>query len=160
MTANDRILFIHGSESSSQTYKAGILRGLFPGMVTPDFTGSLDERMEQLMDIIGDTTDWTIIGSSLGGLMAALFTAQHPGQVRRLVLLAPALNWPDFSASLPAPLDIPTTIVHGTRDDVVPLEAVRPLAEKIFSCLTYHVVNDDHHLHKTAEEIDWKSLLA
>ena len=74
-----RILFIHGSDSSSQTYKASILRGIFPGMLTPDFNGDLPERMKQLEAILGTETGWTLVGSSLGGLMAALFAMQHPG---------------------------------------------------------------------------------
>jgi pimeloyl-ACP methyl ester carboxylesterase len=158
MANNSRLLFIHGSESSSQTYKATLLRGLFPGMVTPDFTGLLDERMKQLAAIIDHTTGWTLIGSSLGGLMAALFAAQAPGQVRRLVLLAPALNWPGIRNKLTI-FQIPTVIIHGTQDDVVPLAVVRPLAERIFTHLTYRVVDDDHRLHKTAEALDWRSLL-
>jgi len=42
------ILYIHGSDSSSQTYKATLLRDIFPGMCIPDFVGGLPERMEQL----------------------------------------------------------------------------------------------------------------
>lgn len=154
-----RLIFIHGSDSNSQTYKATILRSLFPGMVTPDFTGSLSERMAQLEAILGDQTGWTIIGSSLGGLMAALFTTQAPGQVRKLVLLAPALTLPEFAGHLPDPVPVPTIVVHGTRDELLPLEAGRSLAEKVFTNLTYLVVNDDHRLHKTAEQMDWQTLL-
>ena len=33
------------------------------------------------------------------------------------------------------------------------------LAEKVFTHLTYMVVDDDHRLHKTAVKMDWKSLL-
>jgi pimeloyl-ACP methyl ester carboxylesterase len=153
------MIFIHGSDSNSQTYKATLLRGLFPGMVTPDFTGSLSERMEQLEAILVDRTGWTIIGSSLGGLMAALFATQAPGQVRKLVLLAPALTLPEFAGHLPDPVPVPTIVVHGTRDELLPLEAGRSLAEKVFTNLTYLVVDDDHRLHKTAEQMDWKTLL-
>jgi len=154
-----RLLFIHGSDSNSQTYKATILRSLFPGMVTPDFTGSLSERMAQLEAILGDQTGWTIIGSSMGGLMAALFTTQAPGQVQKLVLLAPALTLPEFADHLPAPVLVPTIVVHGTRDELLPLETGRSLAEKVFTNLTYLVVDDDHRLHKTAEQMDWQTLL-
>jgi pimeloyl-ACP methyl ester carboxylesterase len=160
MIDNSRILFIHGSESNSQTYKAAILRGIFPGIIIPDFTGPLEERMAQLKAIIGDTSGWTIIGSSLGGLMAALFAAQHPGQVRKLLLLAPALTLPAFSEYSKSSINIPTIIIHGTQDDVVRLEPVRELAGKIFDNLAYHVVDDDHRLHKTAETLDWKEILA
>ena len=157
---NSRILFIHGSSGDkSQTYKARILRGLFPGMLTPDFDGDLSERMVQLRAILGKETGWTLIGSSLGGLMAALFATQAPDQVRKLVLLAPALILPEFAEHLPAPIAVPTIVVHGTRDELLPLEAGRNLAMKVFTNLNYIVVDDDHRLHKTAETLDWKSLL-
>jgi len=154
-----RLIFIHGSDSNSQTYKATILRRLFPGMVTPNFTGNLSERMAQLEAILGDQTGWTIIGSSLGGLMAALFATQAPGQVQKLVLLAPALTLPEFAGHLPNPVLVPTIVVHGTRDELIPLEAGRSLAEKVFTNLTYLVVDDDHRLTATAHKIDWRALL-
>ncbi len=154
------LIFIHGSSGSkSRTYKAVLLRGLFPDMLTPDFDGDLSERMAQLEGILRNQTGWTIIGSSLGGLMAVLFAAQHPGQVRKLVLLAPALTLPEFSGNLPLSISVPTIIVQGTRDDLIPLESARGLAEKVFANLTYLVVDDDHRLHKTAEELDWKVIL-
>jgi pimeloyl-ACP methyl ester carboxylesterase len=155
-----RIIFIHGSSGDkSQTYKARLLRGLFPGMLTPDFDGDLSERMAQLKNILGNETGWILIGSSLGGLMAALFATQSPGQVRKLVLLAPALTFPEFAGSLPNPVSVPTIVVHGMRDNLLPLETGRSLAEKVFTNLFYIVVDDDHPLHKTARSLDWKSLL-
>ena len=160
MIDNAHILFIHGSDSSSQTRKAAILRGIFPGMRVPDFSGDLPKRMEQLEKILGAETGWRLIGSSLGGLMAALFATQHPEQVYKMVLLAPALTLPGFTRSLPSPISIPTVIIQGTRDEIIPLEPTRNLAEKVFTNLTYLVVDDDHRLHKTAEELDWEKLLA
>jgi len=154
------ILFIHGSDSSSQTYKAALLRGIFPGMLIPDFFGDLPDRMKQLETVLGAGTGWRLVGSSLGGLMAALFAMQHPAQVRKLVLLAPALILPEFTKSLAFPISIPTVIVQGTHDELIPLEPARRLAEKAFTSLTYLVVDDDHQLHKTAEELDWPKLLA
>jgi pimeloyl-ACP methyl ester carboxylesterase len=155
------ILFIHGSSGDkSQTYKARILRGIFPGMLVPDFNGDLPERMEQLEAILGNETGWTLIGSSLGGLMAALFATQHPDQVRKLLLLAPALILPEFAGSLDARVPIPTVIIQGTQDEFIPLEPSRKLAEKVFTNLTYIVVDDNHRLHKTSEQLDWEKLLA
>ena len=154
-----RILFIHGSDSNSQTYKAQVLRGIFPEIVVPDFTGPLGARMAQLEAIIGDQDDWTLIGSSLGGLMAALFTTRHPDQVRKLVLLAPALNLPEFTRHMPKPVTVPTLLIHGKKDDVVPPETARKLAKQIFPKLKYLSVDDDHRLHHTAETLDWRSLL-
>ena len=157
---NSRIVFIHGSSGDkSQTYKARLLRKIFPGMVTPDFDGDLFERMAHLRAILGKETGWTLIGSSLGGLMAALFATQAPGQVRKLILLAPALILPEFAVIPPGSIDIPTIIVQGTLDELISLQAARDLAEKAFTHLTYLVVEDDHRLHKTAEGLDWKSLI-
>ncbi len=155
-----RIVFIHGSESNSQTYKAVLLRRLFPAMVVPDFTGPLTERMQQLESILGQETGWTIIGSSLGGLMAALFASRHPEQVRKLVLLAPALSLPAFSEEVKAPINVQCHLIHGTRDEVVPLEDVRILANKTFPQITFIVVEDDHRLHKTAETVDWEKIIS
>jgi pimeloyl-ACP methyl ester carboxylesterase len=162
MVMNDpkRIVFIHGSDSNSQTYKASILREHFPGLQVPDFSGGLPERMIQLEALLGKETGWTLVGSSLGGLMAALFAMQHPDQVRKLVLLAPALTLPGFTMTLASQISIPTTIIQGTQDAFIPLEPTRRLAEKVFTNLTYIVVDDDHRLHKTAQELDWKGLLA
>ena len=155
-----RIVFIHGSGGDkSQTYKARLLREVFPGMVTPDFDGDLSKRMVQLRSMLGIKTGWTLIGSSLGGLMAALFATQAPGQVKKLILLAPALTLPEFSVISPMSIDTPTVIIQGTQDELIPLQTARELAEIVFTHLSYLVVDDDHRLHKTAEGMDWKSLL-
>jgi pimeloyl-ACP methyl ester carboxylesterase len=156
---NSRLIFIHGSDSSSQTYKAGVLRALFPGMIAPDFSGPLGVRLAQLEAVTRDLPGWTLIGSSLGGLMAALFAARHPDQVRKLVLLAPALHLPEFSRHLPKPIPVPAVLVQGRNDDVIPIETVRQLAKRIFPKLTYLLVDDDHRLHHTADTLDWKKLL-
>jgi pimeloyl-ACP methyl ester carboxylesterase len=155
-----RIIFVHGSDSNGQTYKAQVLRRHFPDIITPDFTGQLSLRLSQLDSLVKDQTDWTLIGSSLGGLIAALFSTQHPNQVRKLVLLAPALHLPEFSRHPPKPVQVPTILIIGKKDDVIPGEAVRRLAKGIFPRLTYLSVDDDHRLHDTADRLDWKSLLA
>ena len=157
---SEKLIFIHGLEGTSQGEKATLLRGLFPGILTPDFRGSLEERMTQLHAIIGDSGGWTMIGSSFGGLMAALFAFQRPAQVRKLVLMAPALILPQFLASNPKPVDIPTIIYHGWRDEIVALEPTRQLAQQVFRHLTFNEVDDEHGLYKTAHEINWRALLA
>ena len=156
---DSRLIFIHGLGGSSHGVKATLLRGIFPDILTPDFPGLLEQRMEKLRAILGQTRGWTLIGSSFGGLMATLFTCQHPEQVERLVLLAPALIWPDFAANPPDPVSVPTAIYHGRQDHLIPLEILRSLAEQIFLDLTFHAVDDDHGLHKTVYAIDWPQLL-
>ncbi len=158
---NTKLIYLHGSDSTSQNGKARQFAQLFPGMVTPDFTGSFEERMQQLNTILGDKNDWTIIGSSYGGLMGTVFTCNHPNQVRKLILLAPALSRDPFASYLDLePVSVPTVIVHGTQDDVVPLQPVRELAETLFPNLQYIVVEDGHRLHKAFEELDWEKILS
>jgi pimeloyl-ACP methyl ester carboxylesterase len=158
-TTNRRLIFIHGLISSGQSFKANLLRGLFPNIFTPDFEGTLDERMAQLATILSDKPGWIIIGSSFGGLMGAMFTCHHPERVQKLILLAPALIWPEFAQTLPAPVSVPTVVYHGRRDDLIPLNLVRSLAEQVFTNLNFHAVDDDHGLHDTVQAIDWVTLL-
>jgi len=160
MLDHSKLIYLHGLESTSQSGKARQFAEKFPGMITPDFTGSFEERMAQLLPILGNETNWTILGSSFGGLMGGVFTLEHPTQVRKLVLLAPALMLPPF-ADHPAlrPVPVPTVVVHGLEDDVVPLAPVRELAEKVFPNLTYYVVQDGHRLHKAFEELNWEQIL-
>jgi pimeloyl-ACP methyl ester carboxylesterase len=159
MPGKDRLIFIHGLVSSGQGFKGKLLREHFPDILTPDFDGPLEARLDHLTAILSDQTGWGVIGSSFGGLMGTIFACQHPHQVERLVLLAPALIWPDFASQLPPPTSVPTVIFHGKRDDVIPLDLMRPLAEQVFLNLTFHVVDDDHQLHTTVQSIDWPSLL-
>jgi pimeloyl-ACP methyl ester carboxylesterase len=159
MIDTSHLIFLHGLEGTSQGEKAVLLRGLFPGMLIPDFRGDLSQRMEALYAILGKDQGWTIIGSSFGGLMGALFTCQHPAQMRKLVLMAPALIWPDFANAPPAAIDVPTIIYHGNRDEIVPLIPVQQIAERVFHNLTFKIVDDDHGLYKTAHEIDWKGIV-
>lgn len=153
------LIFLHGLEGSSQGVKATLLREQFPGILTPDFRGPLSERMDALGVIVVERSGWTMIGSSFGGLMAALFACQHPGQVEKLILFAPALIWPDFAANPPEPIEVPTIIYHGKQDKIVPLEATRHLAETVFSNLDFRAVDDDHGLYHTVHEIDWGELV-
>lgn len=155
-----RLIFIHGLEGTSQGVKAQLLRRNFPEILIPDFTGDLETRMAALDTILGTESGWIMTGSSFGGLMAALFASQHPTQVRRLILLAPALIWPDFARQPPLPIHIPTVIYHGRQDLIVPIDIVYRLAEQVFTHLEFHAVEDDHGLHKTVHSLDWKSILA
>jgi pimeloyl-ACP methyl ester carboxylesterase len=157
---NSKIIYLHGLESSSQSGKARQFAEKFLGMVTPDFTGSFEERMKQLKPILGRRKNWTIIGSSFGGLMGTVFTCEHPTQVRKLILLAPALLRDHFAAYLDLePVSVPTVLIHGTEDDVVPPEPVREIAEKLFTNLQIITVDDGHRLQKAFGELEWEEIL-
>ncbi len=157
---NAKVIYLHGLESTSQSGKARQFAQLFPGMLTPDFIGSFEERMELLYTILGDQKDWTIIGSSYGGAMGGVFSCKHPDQVRKLILLAPALMLPEFTNEQFSKVDMPTVLIHGTEDDVVIPGPVRTIAEDIFTNLKYISVEDGHRLHKAFEELNWAEILA
>jgi pimeloyl-ACP methyl ester carboxylesterase len=160
MIDRSRLIFIHGSTGDkSKTYKAILLKSKFPGILTPDFEGDLFTRMSQLETIIGKDDGWKIIGSSLGGLMGALFACQHPKQVDKLILLAPALTLPEFSTKLAEPVEVPTILILGNRDELLPPRSIQAIAEKVFPNLTVILSDDDHRLHKTADELNWSAML-
>ena len=153
-------IFIHGLESGNQGTKSVYFRERYPDMITPNFTGDLDVRMEKLGVVLSGKSDIRMVGSSFGGLMATLFALGAPDRVHSLVLLAPALNLLDLSAYADRKIHCPVRIYHGVGDEVIPLNYVRPIAEGLFTDLTFHAVDDDHFLHGTFKAIDWDELLA
>ncbi len=152
------VIFIHGLESSGSGFKGRLFKNEIPGIITPDFKGSLDERMASLNKILEETRPWIIIGSSWGGLMSTLYTLSHPEKISLLILLAPVLHHPELN-SVKKAIDIPVIIYHGKNDDIVPLASSKKRAEILFTNLTYNTVEDDHMLHPTVEAINWLEIL-
>ncbi len=159
MTDCTSLLFIHGQAGSGQGFKATYLRGLFPDLLAPDFPGDFWARMALLEALLADANGWTLIGSSMGGLMAAVFACQHPGQVERLVLLAPALPYIDLAQHPLPPTAVPVTVVHGAQDDIVPIDRTRSVAEQIFTNLTFMTFDATHDLNPIVPQLDWPALL-
>ncbi|MDI9569190.1 MAG: alpha/beta fold hydrolase [Pseudomonadota bacterium] len=152
-------VFIHGLESTSQGTKGVYFRASCPGMIVEDYIGSLADRMAKLETMLADKEDLILVGSSFGGLMAAIYACRHPGRIRRLILLAPAINLEEFRPYAGHALTMPVHLYHGLQDDVVPPREVRPVAEAVFVDLRYHLVEDDHSLHKTFPTLPWEELL-
>lgn len=154
------LVFIHGLDGSSQGTKGAFFQERYPWMIVEDFFGPFEERMAKLEALLADKDDLILIGSSYGGLMAAVFSCRHEKKIARLILLAPALNhlppeiWQDMK------LDFPVVIYHGSQDEVVPPGPVHDLARKIFNNLSYHLVQDDHSLHETFFALSWDELLS
>ena len=96
-------LYLHGFASSPRSGKAVYLRERFaqrgialdiPDLNLPDFehltlTAMLAEAERRLPE-----RDATVWGSSLGGYLATLLAHRHPERVARLILLAPAFEFP------------------------------------------------------------------
>jgi len=152
-------VFIHGLESSSQGTKGVWFRERYPGMIVEDYHGSLEERMARLDAVLAGKRDLILVGSSYGGLMAALFACASPNRVRRLILLAPALHLEAFAPCLETFLDLPVFLYHGSRDDVVPPGPVRDIATQVFWNLSYRLLEDDHSIHRNFPHLPWDVLL-
>ena len=153
-------IFIHGLESSNKGTKAVFFLDKYPDMIIPTFTGNLHERMKKLNRILSGKSDIRIVGSSFGGLMASLFAMENSPQVKRMILLAPAINLIEFAPKRREKVSVPVCIYHGRDDNVIPLKEVDPIAKEIFTDLSFNIVDDDHLLHKTFKGLDWDSLLA
>ena len=98
-----RVVYLHGFASSPHSSKAQFFQRKFAERGVPMEIPRLDEgRFEELtisgqLRVIGRAVGEQpaiLIGSSLGGYLAALYAAQHPSEIEKLVLLAPAFQFP------------------------------------------------------------------
>jgi predicted esterase len=152
-------VFIHGLESSSMGTKGVFFREKYPDMIIEDFVGTFKDRMEKLNEILSGKTSLILVGSSYGGLMAAVYACKYEKSIKKLILLAPALDIHEFEPYLGSQLLLPAVIYHGRDDDVVSPSSVKDIARKAFANLEYHLVDDDHSLHRTFSLINWDDLL-
>ncbi len=152
-------IFLHGLESSSKGTKGRYFQENFPEMIVPDFTGTLEARLKDLEKLCRSFDDLTLVGSSFGGLMATCFAISSPSRVKKLILMAPALNFPGFQIPKQK-MDMPTYLLIGSLDDVTPANRVLPLAKQTFSNLEIDLVDEDHMLRSAFPQRDWKKLMA
>jgi pimeloyl-ACP methyl ester carboxylesterase len=151
---------MHGWESSNQGTKSIFFRERYPDMIIPNFTGNLKQRMEKLDGILSEKTELRLVGSSFGGLMAAIFAMENEPRVERVILLAPAIHSMEFARYHERNITLPVWIYHGSGDEVIPLRDVERVAKKTFLDLSFNTMDDDHSLHKTFKTIDWQRLLS
>ena len=96
-------IYLHGFSSGPGSTKAKYLQAQFaqigielqvPDLNQDDFTHlTVSRQIAQVVDLFpADRSPITLIGSSLGGWIAAIIAQNHP-QVERLVLLAPAFDF-------------------------------------------------------------------
>lgn len=144
VAAVPRVQFIHGLEGSPQGAKARLLATHFtantPAMDTRDFPGCVATQAAVIASFAPDV----LIGSSFGGGVAVELLRRKHWNGPTLLLAQAALMY-DREARLLA--DVPVWLVHGTRDDVVPIEHSRRLARTGTPDLVRLIeVDDDHSL--------------
>jgi len=97
-----RIVYLHGFASSPESGKARFFAGKFRELGVPFAAPQLDEGNFEGLTISGQLgvvekavggEPVVLMGSSLGGYIAALYAARNV-QVEKLVLLAPAFHFP------------------------------------------------------------------
>ena len=153
------LVFIHGLESTAQGTKGQFFHQNFPQMLIENYTGDFSARMIKLSYLLNGKTNLIIVGSSYGGLMAVQYAMKNEIRVKKLILLAPALNLPEFSHNTHKQLQLTVIIYHGIDDNIVDPYIVKNIALKSFCTLEHHLVKDDHSLHNTFLVLDWQKLL-
>jgi pimeloyl-ACP methyl ester carboxylesterase len=92
-----RVIYLHGFASGPGSNKAGFFANRLRGLAIPDLAAGDFERLTitgqlGIIDQAVAGQPVALIGSSLGGYLAALYASSHP-EVAKLVLLAPAFGF-------------------------------------------------------------------
>lgn len=201
-----RYAYLHGFASGPRSYKGGrfaealaardvrlerldLNRPSFEELTFTAALAAIDEADRLGAD---PARRWRLIGSSMGGYLAALWAARRPERVESLVLLCPGfglterwpsilgakamdawrregrIDWPDGDGRLrslhwrfvedargyPPEPAVPcrTLILHGRRDDVVPIAASRGYAAR-HPQVTLVELDDGHALVETCDRV-------
>ena len=124
---------------------AEVVRALGLAVESVDYRGIDDpaSRVEKLVKAAGEFEGpLGLVGSSMGGHVSAAAAARlHPAA---LFLLAPAFYMPGLEQYTPQDVAMPTAIVHGWHDAVVPVEnSIRWAREHR---ATLHLLDSDHRM--------------
>jgi pimeloyl-ACP methyl ester carboxylesterase len=177
-----KIIYLHGFASSPLSSKAQFFRRRFAESGVTIEIPRLDEGNFEALTITGQLgvidravagSAAILMGSSLGGYLAALYAARHP-EIERLVLLAPGFQFPRrfrqfYSTPIfhygyqremklgyqivedaanyedePAFLQ-PALVIHGTLDSVVPAAISMDYAA-VHPNVTLHLIESGHEL--------------
>lgn len=154
------LTFLHGLESSPNGFRANYLRARFPELQVPALMQDPWQRHRLLLETLREPT--FLVGSSLGGLSALLLARDVPERVQGMVLLAPAVGFHDPAYRTPEvlqvverlviPAGMPTTVIMGRDDEVIPFASVTALIARSPEPdrITFVPVNDSHRLHGEA----------
>lgn len=167
------LYFLHGYLSSPHGEKATVLKTGLHAIPIAYHDGAPEDlvistALHRISEAIHDDTHVVLIGSSLGGFLAASAARTHP-TVKTLVLLNPAIIPPEvdiqtisgmprrileemkdsllFEQKIPAAI----TILRGVHDDVVPDHWILRFAEA--QGATIQLYDDDHRLTKNLHRL-------
>ena len=106
------MIYLHGFASGPTSKKATWFRERFaaegvslavPDLAEGNFEGLTLEGQLAVVERVADGRTVSLIGSSMGGYLAALYAARYPETVERLVLMAPAFCFAQLWAEMLGP---------------------------------------------------------
>ena len=148
---SDKVWFFHGLESGPHGAKYQRLAEEFE-VESPDFQGmDIWERLEKAERLTRGEEELVVVGSSFGGLLAALLYERYPERFRGYVLMAPALHREEVEEEI-GRMPERAVVIHGVGDEVVPFEPVRAFCEAR-GVEEFWAVEDDHRLGASLEEM-------
>jgi len=167
------LYYIHGYQSSPSGEKAKLLEQTLQAIpITyredPPENLVISQCLDRIANTIANDHHVTLIGSSLGGFLAASTALDHRN-VTRLILLNPAIIPPEIDLStidgmpqrilremrdprlFEQKIKANITIVRGTNDDIVPDEWIVRFAQA--QDATIELFNDDHRFSKNLHRL-------
>ncbi len=159
-------VYVHGkggSAAESEHYKP-----LFPdcAIIGVDYLSETPweagpEIRAAIQNLSGKYDDIILIANSIGAFFS--LHAEIDGLVRKAFFISPVVDlekvngvelhgeWLDFVRSHPVEWDVPTHILYGSRDCLIPLEAIREFAEHHNASFT--VMENGEHWFHTEEQM-------
>ena len=152
------VVFSHGKESGPWGTKiaalADIARAEGYEVESVDYRG-IDDPHARVTRLLAYCRDFqgrlVLVGSSMGGHVST--AGSRLLRTAGLFLMAPAFYVPGFEEMTPEPAECPVTIVHGWRDDVVPVENSIRFARQHGASL--HLLDTDHRMQDKIREIGY-----
>lgn len=145
-----KLIFSHGKESGPfgrkmvQLAYVALKKGCYVQSLDYTDLSCPEARAERLLEVLIKSAEpHLLVGSSMGGYVSLVASQQVP--VAGLFLMAPAVGLPGYAMRDGFELEnVPTAIVHGWRDEVVPVEQVIGFARQQRAEL--HLLDSDHRL--------------
>ena len=152
------VVFSHGKESGPWGTKiaalADIARAEGYEVESVDYRG-IDDPHARVTRLLAYCRDFqgrlVLVGSSMGGHVST--AGSRLLRTAGLFLLAPSFYVPGFEGLTPEPADCPVTIVHGWRDEVVPVDNSVRFAREHGASL--HILDTDHRMQDKIREIGY-----
>lgn len=157
-----QIILSHGSDSGPDATKVSALAALAESLgwrtQRPDYreddkrghTGSVAPRIARLRATVEALeTPPLLVGSSMGAFVSGLVSMDVP--VAGLLLLATPSAIPGYSRAFDLRAGVPTTLIHGWRDEVCPWAGVHAFAAQ--RQLPLLMLHDDHRLGASMDAI-------